>query len=103
MPMPRDEISIDPTDLKKTANNIREYIAAPFAADTTLFYQNLNEFTSKSYVSQASKIKEQQILAKKELLQRMHNVINEYASFLDGTANEFSRRDAENIANFTEM
>ena len=97
------EISIVPSDLRNTANKIREEIAAPFAKDMDKFYADLNLFVSKSYVSDASRTKEKQILDKKELLQRMYNVMNEYANFLDEVASKFIKTDADNAANFTKM
>ena len=97
------EISIVPSDLRRTAASIRDNIAKPFAADINTFYNNLEEFVNKSFVSNASREKERQIVAKRDLLQRMYNVMNEYADFLDEAANQFIKTDEENAANFTNM
>lgn len=97
------EISIVPSDLKNTANSIREQIADPFAKDMKDFYNQLNEFVTKSYVTNASREKEKQIVDKSDLLQRMYNVMYEYAAFLDDTANRFVKTDADNASNFTNM
>jgi RNA processing factor Prp31 len=97
------EISIVPSDLRNTANKIREGIAAPFAKDMNDFYAELEDFVARSYVSDASREKEKQIVDKKELLQRMYNVMNEYANFLDEVASKFIKTDADNAANFTKM
>ena len=97
------EISIVPSDLRSTANHIRENIAAPFAKDMNDFYNELNDFVSRSYVSNASREKEKQIVDKRELLQRMFSVMHEYANFLDDTASRFVKTDEDNAANFTKM
>ncbi len=101
--MANNEISIVPTDLRNAANAIKEQIAEPFAEDMKEFYNKLNEFVNKSYVSNASKEKEKQIADKSELLQKMYNVMNEYAAFLDETATRFIKTDQDNAANFTKM
>ena len=96
-------ISIIPAELKQSANRIREQIAEPFAQDMDTFYNDIQTFVEKSYVSDASREKARQIIAKKELLQRMYNVMYEYAAFLDDTANRFVKTDADNASNFTNM
>ena len=101
--MASNEISIVPSDLKNTANAIREQIADPFAKDMKDFYNQLNEFVTKSYVTDASRLKEKQIVDKSDLLQRMHNVMYEYAAFLDDAAGKFVKTDADNASNFTNM
>lgn len=100
--MAGNEISIIPSELRQTAENIRQNIATPFANDMNTFYEQLNDFVSRSYVTNASRQKEKQIEAKRELLQRMYNVMNEYAAFLDNVANKFIKADAENVSNFTD-
>ncbi len=94
-------ISIIPAELKQSANRIREQIAEPFAQDMDTFYNDIQTFVEKSYVSDASREKARQIIAKKELLQRMYNVMHAYANFLDEAAGRFVRTDQENIQNFT--
>ena len=96
-------ISIVPSDLRSTANYIRKEVAEPFANDMNSFYDDLNNFVSKSYVSNASREKERQIVEKRELLQRMFSVMHEYANFLDETASRFVKTDEDNAANFTKM
>lgn len=95
-----DTINILGRDLTQTSEQVVEEVATPYKANETDFFEKIQEFTTSSFISNASKIKAQQIISTKPYLDDMYRCMMDYANFLNYARSEFRNADEKSVDSF---
>lgn len=95
-----DSINILGRDLTKTSQQIVEDVATPYKSNETDFFEKIQEFSSSSFISNASKVKAEQIINTKPYLDDMYRCMMDYAEFLNFARSQFKNADDKSVESF---
>ena len=95
-----DTINIMGKDLTQTSEQIVENVANPYHSNETEFFEKIQEFTTSSFISNASKVKAEQIINTKPYLDDMYRCMMDYAEFLNFAKTEFRKADEKSVDSF---
>lgn len=93
-------INIMGKNLTHTSEQIIEDVATPFKANKVDFFNMIREFSTSSFISNASKIKAEQVISTEPYLDDMYRCMVDYADFLNYARSEFRNADDKSVESF---